>query len=94
MAVCLSVRLLIILFLIPGLLGGQYSPGFLTDLVREIRDAARIREEAMYTRIKAMVLERTDVSDHTFYYNSDGTSSWPTTAFLPDCAKPTRFVFS
>ncbi|XP_072930090.1 uncharacterized protein [Epargyreus clarus] len=43
-----------------GLIGGQYSPGFLTDLVREIRDAARMREEAMYSRIRAMVIERTD----------------------------------
>ncbi|XP_037293948.1 uncharacterized protein LOC115452993 isoform X2 [Manduca sexta] len=43
-----------------GLLGGQYAPGFLTDLVREIRDAARMREEALYSRMRAMVLERTD----------------------------------
>lgn len=43
-----------------GLMGGHYSPGFLTDLVREIRDAARIREEAMYSRVRAMVLERAD----------------------------------
>lgn len=42
-------------------MGGQYSPGFLTDLVREIRDAARMREEAMYARLRAMLLERTDV---------------------------------
>ncbi|CAG4931486.1 unnamed protein product [Parnassius apollo] len=45
-----------------GLLGGQYSPGFLTDLVREIRDATRLREEALYTRVRAMVLERIDNS--------------------------------
>ncbi|KAL0819822.1 hypothetical protein ABMA28_007849 [Loxostege sticticalis] len=43
-----------------GVLGGQYSPGFLADLVREIRDAARVREEAMYSRVRAMVHERTD----------------------------------
>ncbi|XP_052744106.1 uncharacterized protein LOC112058364 isoform X2 [Bicyclus anynana] len=41
-------------------MGGQYSPGFVTDLVREIRDAARMREEAMYARLRALVLERTD----------------------------------
>ncbi|XP_034834057.1 uncharacterized protein [Maniola hyperantus] len=41
-------------------IGGQYSPGFLTDLVREIRDAARMREDSMYARLRAMVLERTD----------------------------------
>ncbi|KAJ0173761.1 hypothetical protein K1T71_010910 [Dendrolimus kikuchii] len=45
-----------------GLLGGQYGPGFLTDLVREIRDAARMREEALYSRVRAMVIERTDSS--------------------------------
>ncbi|XP_045537819.1 uncharacterized protein LOC106721541 isoform X1 [Papilio machaon] len=45
-----------------GLLNGQYPPGFLTDLVREIRDAARLREEALYTRVRAMVLERIDNS--------------------------------
>lgn len=43
-----------------GLLSSQYTPGFLTDLVREIRDAARIREEALYSRVRAMVLERTE----------------------------------
>ncbi|CAH0756151.1 unnamed protein product [Diatraea saccharalis] len=43
-----------------GILGGQYSPGFLTDLVREIREAARIREDAMYARVRAMVGERVD----------------------------------
>lgn len=43
-------------------MAGQYGPGFLTDLVREIRDAARIREDAMYSRVRAMVVERNDVS--------------------------------
>ncbi|VVD00409.1 unnamed protein product [Leptidea sinapis] len=37
-----------------GVHNGQYSPGFLTELVREIRDATRTREEAMYTRLRAM----------------------------------------
>ncbi|XP_063387348.1 uncharacterized protein LOC134673310 [Cydia fagiglandana] len=41
-----------------GLVGGQYSPGYVTDLVREIRDSARIREEALYARVRAMLLER------------------------------------
>ncbi|CAK1552316.1 unnamed protein product [Leptosia nina] len=40
--------------------GGQYSPGYLTELVREIRDATRIREEAMYARLRSLVLERND----------------------------------
>uniref|UniRef100_A0A2A4J5U8 Uncharacterized protein n=1 Tax=Heliothis virescens TaxID=7102 RepID=A0A2A4J5U8_HELVI len=41
-------------------LAGQYAPGFLTDLVREIRDAARMREDALYSRVRAMVVERND----------------------------------
>ncbi|XP_075982653.1 uncharacterized protein LOC142980927 isoform X2 [Anticarsia gemmatalis] len=41
-------------------LTGQYAPGFLTDLVREIRDAARMREDALYSRVRAMVVERND----------------------------------
>ncbi|CAH2045767.1 unnamed protein product, partial [Iphiclides podalirius] len=45
-----------------GYLNGQYPPGLLTDMVREIRDAARSREEALYARVRAMVLERLDNS--------------------------------
>lgn len=30
----------------------------LTDVVREVKDAARIREEALLNRVKAMVEER------------------------------------
>lgn len=41
-------------------LTGQYAPGFLTDLVREIRDAARMREDALYSRVRSMVVERND----------------------------------
>lgn len=29
---------------------GMYTPGMLTDVVREVRDAARIREEALLNR--------------------------------------------
>lgn len=49
---------------VPVYLTGQYAPGFLTDLVREIRDAARMREDALYSRVRAMVVERNDVSIH------------------------------
>lgn len=48
--------------------GGQYSPGYLTELVREIRDATRIREEAMYARLRTLVLDRIDVSDNIIMY--------------------------
>ncbi|XP_004921885.1 uncharacterized protein LOC101739665 isoform X2 [Bombyx mori] len=43
-----------------GAMPGQYSPGFLTDLVREIRDASRMREDALYSRVRTMMLERND----------------------------------
>ncbi|KAI5632570.1 hypothetical protein NE865_14718 [Phthorimaea operculella] len=45
-----------------GLIGGHYSPGFVSDVVREIREAARTREEALYARVRAMLIERTDNS--------------------------------
>lgn len=48
---------------------GQYAPGFLTDLVREIRDAARLREDALYSRVRAMVVERNDVSIKCYLIN-------------------------
>ncbi|XP_028035884.1 uncharacterized protein LOC114247198 isoform X1 [Bombyx mandarina] len=43
-----------------GAMPSQYSPGFLTDLVREIRDASRMREDALYSRVRTMMLERND----------------------------------
>lgn len=36
----------------------MYTPGMLTDVVREVREAARIREEALLNRVKALVDER------------------------------------
>lgn len=36
----------------------MYTPGMLTDVVREVKDAARVREEALLNRVKAMVEER------------------------------------
>ncbi|XP_049877941.1 uncharacterized protein LOC126375135 isoform X2 [Pectinophora gossypiella] len=45
-----------------GMIGGQYGPGFVTDVVREIREAARAREEALYSRVRAMLMDRTDNS--------------------------------
>lgn len=36
----------------------SYTPGMLTDLVREIREAARMREEALYTKVRTMIEER------------------------------------
>lgn len=36
----------------------EYKPGMLSDIVREIRDAARVREEALLSRVKHMIEER------------------------------------
>lgn len=37
---------------------GVYTPGMMTDVVREVKEAARIREEALLSRVKALVEER------------------------------------
>lgn len=36
----------------------MYTPGMMTDVVREVKEAARIREEALLSRVRAMVEER------------------------------------
>lgn len=42
-----------------GLYGaGVYTPGMMTDVVREVKEAARIREEALLSRVRALVEER------------------------------------
>lgn len=40
------------------LCAGMYTPGMLTDVVREVKEAARVREEALLSRVRAMVEER------------------------------------
>lgn len=37
---------------------GAYTPGIMTDVVREVKDAARVREDALLNRVKALVEER------------------------------------
>ncbi|XP_031631656.1 myb-like protein D isoform X2 [Contarinia nasturtii] len=37
---------------------GVYTPGCMTDVVREVKEAARIREEALLSRVRALVEER------------------------------------
>ncbi|XP_017036338.1 uncharacterized protein [Drosophila kikkawai] len=37
---------------------GAYTPGMMTDVVREVKEAARVREDAMLSRVKSMVDER------------------------------------
>ncbi|XP_034664656.1 uncharacterized protein LOC117899009 isoform X7 [Drosophila subobscura] len=37
---------------------GAYTPGMMTDVVREVKEAARVREDALLSRVKSMVEER------------------------------------
>ncbi|XP_058983097.1 rho GTPase-activating protein gacU isoform X5 [Musca domestica] len=37
---------------------GAYTPGIMTDVVREVKEAARVREDALLNRVKALVEER------------------------------------
>ncbi|XP_029710743.1 putative uncharacterized protein DDB_G0277255 isoform X1 [Aedes albopictus] len=37
---------------------GSYSPGLVADVIREIREVSRVREEAMMDRMKTMIEER------------------------------------
>lgn len=36
----------------------MYTPGMMTDVVREVKEAARVREEALLSRVRSMVEER------------------------------------
>ncbi|CAH0550231.1 unnamed protein product [Brassicogethes aeneus] len=36
----------------------DYEPGMLSDIIREVRDAARVREDALIARVKHMIEER------------------------------------
>ncbi|XP_033167745.1 uncharacterized protein LOC117145959 isoform X5 [Drosophila mauritiana] len=42
----------------PTFHSGAYTPGMMTDVVREVKEAARIREDALLSRVKLMVEER------------------------------------
>ncbi|XP_055536016.1 putative uncharacterized protein DDB_G0282129 isoform X3 [Wyeomyia smithii] len=37
---------------------GNYTPGIVTDVIREIREVSRVREEALMERMKTMIEER------------------------------------
>lgn len=44
-----------------GGIGGSsvmYAPGMLADLVREIRDATRVREEAIFNKVRSIIDEK------------------------------------
>lgn len=38
--------------------GGSNYPGVVTDLIREVRDAGRIRDESLMNRVKALIDEK------------------------------------
>jgi hypothetical protein len=38
--------------------GSQYTPGIVTDLIREVRDAGRVRDESLMNRVKALIEEK------------------------------------
>ncbi len=40
------------------LTGGSYTPGVVTDLIREVRDAGRVRDESLMNRVKALIEEK------------------------------------
>ncbi|KAH8295035.1 hypothetical protein KR018_006284, partial [Drosophila ironensis] len=42
----------------PTFHSGAYTPGMMTDVVREVKEAARVREDAMLSRVKSIVEER------------------------------------
>ncbi|GLV42187.1 uncharacterized protein CBL_03774 [Carabus blaptoides fortunei] len=47
----------------------EYKPGMLSDIVREIRDAARVREEALLSRVKHMIEERQMAMSHLHIFS-------------------------
>lgn len=45
------------------LLGGSNYPGVVTDLIREVRDAGRVRDESLMNRVKALIDEKSWTSN-------------------------------
>lgn len=43
----------------------MYTPGMMTDVVREVKEAARVREEALLSRVRALVEERSWTMNET-----------------------------
>lgn len=41
-----------------ALVGGSNYPGVVTDLIREVRDAGRVRDESLMNRVKALIDEK------------------------------------
>lgn len=45
----------------------EYEPGMLADIIREVRDAARVREDALLARVKHMIEEKQLSMVSSFY---------------------------
>lgn len=45
--------------------GGSYTPGVVTDLIREVRDAGRVRDESLMNRVKALIEEKSWTHNET-----------------------------
>lgn len=43
----------------------MYTPGMMTDVVREVKEAARVREDALLSRVRALVEERSWTMNET-----------------------------
>lgn len=43
----------------------MYTPGMMTDVVREVKEGARIREEALLSRVRTLVEERSWTMNET-----------------------------
>lgn len=37
---------------------GNYTPGVVTDLIREVRDASRVRDESLLNKVRALIDEK------------------------------------
>ena len=37
---------------------GNYTPGVVTDLIREVRDASRVRDDSLLNRVKVLIDEK------------------------------------
>lgn len=47
----------------------EYEPGMLADIIREVRDAARVREDALLARVKHMIEEKQLNMNHLHLVN-------------------------
>lgn len=54
----------------------EYEPGMLSDVIREVRDAARVREDALLARVKHMIEEKELILVSVSFLNDVGGFSF------------------